>query len=179
MRIATWNIRGFGAQNKKSMINCLIKEEHLDLVGLVETKHAELSQWDIVRCWGHQSSQHIHNTAIEGSGGIIVSWHQDSFTLANCIANQRWICAIGEFTRNQFKCAVCVLYAPNGQAERLQLWNQLCLLQSRIEVPMVLMGDFNEVLSIHERRGATELSQGMRNLQDLVLDLQLIDMEIG
>jgi len=44
---------------------------------------------------------------------------------------------------------------------------------------MVLMGDFNEVLSLHERRGATELSQGMRDLQDLVLDLQLIDMEIG
>ena len=73
MRIAAWNIRGFGAQNKKSMINCLIKENYLDLVGFVETKHAELSQWDMVRCWGHQSSQYIHNSAVEGSGGIIVS----------------------------------------------------------------------------------------------------------
>jgi len=179
MRIAIWNIRGFGAHNKKSMIKCLIKEDYLDLVGLVETKHAELSQWDIGKCWGHQGSQHMHITAVEGSSGIIVSWHQDSFTLINCIANQRWICVIGEFTRSQFKCAICVMYAPNGQSERLQVWNQIQSLHSVIEEPMVLMGDFNEVLSLHERRGATELSQGMRDFQDLVLDLQLIDMEIG
>jgi len=146
------------------MINYLIREEHLDLVGLVETKHAVLSQWDIVRCWGHQSSQYIHNTAVEGSGGIIVTWLQDSFSLTNCIANQRWICVIGEFIKHQFKCAVCVLYAPNGQSERMHVWNQIRLLKLRIEVPLMIMGDFNEVLSIHERRGASELSQGMRDL---------------
>ena len=44
MKIASWNIRGFGAERKKSMIKSLIKEEMLDLIGLVETKHNEVTE---------------------------------------------------------------------------------------------------------------------------------------
>ena len=41
------------------------------------------------------------------------------------------------------------------------------------------MGDFNEVLDPNERKGATSLTEGMRELQSLLFDLQLTDMEIG
>jgi len=40
------------------------------------------------------------------------------------------------------------------------------------------MGDFNEVLSPDERRGGSVITQGMRELQHLVQDLQLVDMQI-
>jgi len=33
MKLATWNIRGFGAESKKSMIKSLIKEVILELLG--------------------------------------------------------------------------------------------------------------------------------------------------
>jgi len=48
-----------------------------------------------------------------------------------------------------------------------------------MDIPWVIMGDFNEVLSPHERRGAQEISQGMRDFQNFVLGLQLNDIDIG
>ena len=47
MRIATWNVRGLGSENKKRMVKNLIREESIELIGLVETKHADFSKWDV------------------------------------------------------------------------------------------------------------------------------------
>jgi len=41
------------------------------------------------------------------------------------------------------------------------------------------MGDFNEVLYPSERRGAVVLTQGMKELLDLIADLKLVDTDIG
>ena len=44
MRIATWNIRDLGGEGKKNTVKNLIKEEIIDLIGLVETKYFDVSQ---------------------------------------------------------------------------------------------------------------------------------------
>jgi len=44
MRVASWNIRGWGTEGKKTMVKNLIKEECIELIGLVETKHFDVSQ---------------------------------------------------------------------------------------------------------------------------------------
>ena len=167
MKIATWNIRGFGAEGKKHMIKSLIKEEMLELIGLVETKHNEVSDWKVQKCWGQSGANYMHVTTVNGSGGLLVSWHQEAFTLHNSFAKERWLCVVGEFHKSGVKCAVCLVYAPNDHQERLIVWDQLRAIRSIIEVPMVLMGDFNEVLSPTERQGGSGASQGMCELQNL------------
>ena len=113
MKIASWNIRGFGAEKKKSMIKALIKEEMLDVIGLVETKHSDNTEWDMRSCWGHSGSEHMHVTAVQGSGGILLSWHQENFILHNSFAKERWLCVVGDFTKSGIQCAICLVYAPN------------------------------------------------------------------
>jgi len=68
MRITTWNIRGWGAEGKKATVKNLIKEERIDLIGLVETKHTEVSQWDIMKCWGRQDAEWVQAPTTSGSG---------------------------------------------------------------------------------------------------------------
>jgi len=50
MKIAVWNIRGIGSSSKKNMIRSLIREKAIDIIGLVESKHNELSVHDINNC---------------------------------------------------------------------------------------------------------------------------------
>jgi len=50
MKIASWNIRGFGDENKKNMINTLICKESIDIIGLIETKQSEIPQWMLKKC---------------------------------------------------------------------------------------------------------------------------------
>ena len=95
------------------------------------------------KCWGHSGSEHMHVTAVQGSGGILLSWHQEVFKLHNSFAKERWLCVEGEFIKSRVKCAVCLVYAPNGHQERLAVWNQLRGIRSISAVPLILMGDFN------------------------------------
>jgi len=50
MKIASWNIRGFGIENKLKLIKTLMREENLDLIGLIEAKHSEVSRWVLRKC---------------------------------------------------------------------------------------------------------------------------------
>jgi len=95
MRLAVWNIRGIGSEEKKIIVKKLIKEENIDLVGLVETKHSDISIWNIRKIWGDQKVDGVHSPAMSGSGGLLVSWNEDIFKVASSLVTQRWICVFG------------------------------------------------------------------------------------
>jgi len=101
MRLGSWNIRGFGTDNKKSMIKDLIRSENLDMIGLVETKHNEVTQWDLSKCWGKIQSDFTDVAARSNSGGIIATWNQETFALNNSFAASRWLCLVGTFQQIQ------------------------------------------------------------------------------
>ena len=179
MRIASWNIRGFGGENKKSMIRRLVSSENIEIMGMVETKQSDISQGELQKCWGRIAFDYFQIAAIHNSGGLLLTWKQESFKPYNSLATQRWLCVIGELTLSQTQCAIWLVYAPSDHQGRLQLWNQLRSVKSNIDTPCIFMGDFNEVLHPDERRGAISLSQGMREFQNFIMDLQLVDMDIG
>jgi len=68
----------------------------------VETKHSEISQWDVMKVWGQQNVEWIHLPATNGSGGIIVTWHKDAFYAISSLVAQRWICVLGVFLYENF-----------------------------------------------------------------------------
>jgi len=70
------------------------------------------------------------------------------------------------------------VYAPSDHRGRLIVWDQLRALKQHIKFPFMLMGDFNEVIAIAERKGASQLTVGMRELSGLLQDLQFIDLDI-
>ena len=82
MRIAVWNVRGVGAMSKKKMVKTLIKEESIDIIGLVETKHRSITAKDMNYYWENHDSEWMPVPTKEGgSGGIILTLIKDSFLL--------------------------------------------------------------------------------------------------
>jgi len=179
MKVAVWNIRGIGAEAKKVTVKKLINAEKIDMMGLVETKHNTFSPWLISKLWGHHNIGWAHIPAENSSGGILVSWHHDSFKEIRTLVSNRWICVFGEFVQEGFVCAICVLYAPNNQHERLELWNILRALRQHLSIPLILMGDFNEVVNLEERKNATHVTTSMKELRDFIQDLQMHDLDIN
>jgi len=79
MKIASWNIRGFGDENKKNMIKTLICKESIDIIGLIETKQSEIQQWMLKKCWGRTAFDFFQIDAIQNSGGLLLTWKQQAF----------------------------------------------------------------------------------------------------
>jgi len=172
MTIAVWNIRGLGSRAKKEMVKSLIVQERVVIIGLVESKHNEITLQDLHSCWGNQDIDWLHVPTKEGgSGGLILTWLKDSFDLVEHQIMQHWISATGILQQSNFRCQICIVYAPNDRHERLDVWNQLRELRATSSVPWLLMGDFNEVVQPQERRGATVMTPSMRELAHFLQDV--------
>ena len=48
-----------------------------------------------------------------------------------------------------------MVYAPNLWSERRILWEELLGLRNDVTVPLLAIGDFNEVFSTNERKGGS------------------------
>lgn len=59
---------------------------------------------------------------------------------------------------NQGKFALTLVYAPNELTERCLLWEKLVHLKQLVQGPWLIMGDFNNVLSVEERMGGLQPS---------------------
>ena len=120
MIIAVWNVRGLGSSSKKEMVRSLIRKERVEMIGLVESKHTEITMQDINSCWGYQDVEWVQVPAeVGGSGGLILSWLKDSFTLVEVKTMQNWILAVGIMQQSNFRCTICTGYEPNDRHERL------------------------------------------------------------
>ena len=73
------------------MIKGFISEEQLDLIGLTETKHCVLSQWEMRKCWGNLTAEWMHVLAKQSSGGLILSWNQETFSLYNSFCKAKMV----------------------------------------------------------------------------------------
>ncbi|KAF5206108.1 reverse transcriptase, partial [Thalictrum thalictroides] len=73
---------------------------------------------------------------------------------------------------------VTVVYASNSKQERKTLWNDLCRLQSSINGPWTILGDFNCVLASTERYGCEPVHpHDIEEFVDCVNTLGLVDLQ--
>ena len=64
------------------MIKTLIKEESIDIIGLVESKHRSITVNGMNSIWGNLDIEWLQIPAEEGgSGGIIRTWSKELFSL--------------------------------------------------------------------------------------------------
>ena len=69
------------------------------------------------------------------------------------IRGQRWTCVKDMTREKDFNCAIYLEYGPHIREGKLQLWKELLELREKIGVPMLIIGDFKEILILEERIG--------------------------
>jgi hypothetical protein len=52
---------------------------------------------------------------------------------------------------SSFNCMIVVVYAASSVNERADLWEEITTLKFAFELPLVVLGDFNETLHANER----------------------------
>ena len=133
--------QGLWVRGEKLTVKKFIKEENVDLLGLVENKQSDISMRNIRKTWGNQNVEWVYYPVMSGSGGVLVSWNKDVFEDVSSRVS-----VFGQFVPESFTCVVCVLYAPNDQRDRRELWHRLKESTQHLAIPLLLMGDYNEVL---------------------------------
>ncbi|KAJ0967195.1 hypothetical protein J5N97_024112 [Dioscorea zingiberensis] len=175
LKIVCWNCRGSASSKTVGRIRALIRDLHPDIICLVETRADENRALKFCRKFA-KAWEWAAIPSIGMSGGIITLWNkrvgqvtpiaQSQFALHLIISSElpkEWI-----FT---------TIY--NSQSSHIQrdLWHDLTVLSS-LNLPWILTGDFNAILSSEEHRGGPfdHYSLKSRHFNDFISHNHLFDL---
>ncbi|XP_057733783.1 uncharacterized protein LOC130948945 [Arachis stenosperma] len=149
------------------------------MLGLLETKREIISKYDVARIWGTSSVGWEVVESVGAAGGLLLMWDDMIFKRSNCYKGERWVCIEGLVTKNNFQCAVCLVYGAHGREKKRVVWEELSYVAGLCQVPFCLLGDFNEILQIEDRKGATSLPVSAEEFKSWVQDMELVDLPLN
>ncbi|GKD90473.1 RNA-directed DNA polymerase, eukaryota [Tanacetum coccineum] len=126
MIIGSININGVGTVPKKEWARDLCRENHLNFIGIQETKTNKEDLNFILSLWGKNNCDFAVTKSCGSSGGIIAIWDSSLFKKRNVINNEDgFIAIIGDWINIGIECLMIVVYAPQDVNKKILLWNQM------------------------------------------------------
>ncbi|XP_016207055.1 uncharacterized protein LOC107647498 [Arachis ipaensis] len=176
MTFASWNVRGLAGTGKLSIVKNFRKKFNVHVLGLIETKKEVMTKFEVVQLWGNDGVGWEFVEAEGASGGLLLMWDNTVFNLSSCYKGARWLCVDGVLLKNNFRCAFCLVYSEHDREEKLVVWEELSFLSGLCQIPFCFMGNFNEIVQMEERLGATSLPRSAAEFKSWVHDMELMDL---
>lgn len=92
---------------------------------------------------------------------------------------QYWILLHCCFSSLNFNTFIAMVYAPCAEADKKCLWKSIAYELVHLVDPILLIGDFNQVLHSSERSSSHLSSTRVRNFKLLIDSLSLLDLNLN
>lgn len=180
MKVFCWNIRGLNSHSRQRFLRSWIGKNKPVIGGVLET-HVSKDNADFVHNASFPGWRGDHNYEFSENGRIWVVW--DPAVSVICLHKSAQIMLCGVFvptTGESF--SVAFVYAYNTVAHRRPLWEDLNLIMQNSpakERPILVLGDFNQILSANEHFSILPHNlplAGMTELHNCLLDNDLSDL---
>lgn len=96
---------------------------------------------------------------------MVFSWNELLFSESKILTYKRYILVEGKLIQEGIDVSFLLVHAPSCSQERFDLWRDLMNLKKSISMPLMMFGNFQEVLEPEEIIGNEVTSQGMKDFQ--------------
>jgi len=151
MKVVCWNIQGIKKRQAISELKFLIKKHLPDLVFILETMVNTTNIQKILPQLGFDHYDFV--PPLNHSGGIAVLWNNGTIHASILLKEQRAIHMLVHDTENSKNSIISGVYAPTQTKDKNAFWERLTRMNTIIDVPWCLMGDFNELASANDKLG--------------------------
>ncbi|XP_048496375.1 uncharacterized protein LOC125495639 [Beta vulgaris subsp. vulgaris] len=173
-KILIWNVRGLNSQQKKKDVNLVINSQKVGLIGLLETKVKAHNMGEIYlnmfKGWCFTSNSSYHR-----GGRIVLAWNPKNFQVNILMCTSQVIHCLLTPASGLQRLHCTIVYASNDAKEREVLWQDLENIVNGIQIPWVVVGDYNCVLNPHERIGSIVRQQETERLQRAMVNHEWIE----
>ena len=166
MNIFAWNSCGLGMSHKKNSIRNRLINNNIGICFLLETKKNNCCDSFIRNLWNIATVKWAFLESIGKSGGIIAMWDSSVFEVSSVEFGGQWINLCGTYIPSSFNCMIIGVYVASSVKERADMWEEITTLKFAFELPLVVLGDFNETLHAHERSSGHLNSSGSTSFRD-------------
>jgi len=153
MKIIAWNVQGAKKCQLREEIRYLLKKQQLDLLFLIETMVSESTTKHILPHLGFEFYDYI--LLVNHSGGIWVMWNTKNMLANVLLKEDRAIHMLVFDVLVQKFSIISGVYAPAQPSQKDVFWSHLRHLNSVIDHPWCLIGDFNELESPADKTGGS------------------------
>lgn len=176
MTILSWNCRGLAATTTTRELRDICRSHKPEIVFLMETRAPKER---IVRYRRMLKFQHDFSVEPRGfSGGLCLLWTRN--VEIQVISSSLNFIHVNVFlleSKDVFECTF--VYGNPIFQQRRNLWDKILALLTNRNSPWCCLGDFNEMLSNHDKDGARPLQQNRVDLFRSFLDRAgLMDLEL-
>nr|GEW96418.1 RNA-directed DNA polymerase, eukaryota [Tanacetum cinerariifolium] len=129
-------------------------------------------------CLGHKTKKEWIEASLGASGGILCIWEATIFKKDNVTISNNFIAIYETWLPNNSKILFIVVYAPQQTSSKRIMWDYISALLGRWNRDSIIMGDFNEVRSIDERRGSIFNPYSARRFDRFISNFGLVDVKL-
>nr|ABD32493.2 hypothetical protein MtrDRAFT_AC147482g45v2 [Medicago truncatula] len=113
-----------------------------------------------------------------GGTGLVFSWNELLFSESKILTYKRYILVEGKLIHEGIDVSFLLVHAPSCSQERFDLWRDVMNLKKSISMPLMMFGDFQEVLEPEEIIGNEVTSQGMKDFQHCIAEMNLVELPL-
>ena len=172
MKIITWNIRGSGSVDKKS-IKRLLCRVNPDVAVLQEVKREVADRNLIGSIWKSRFKEWVLLLAIRRAGGLLVIWDVTTIRVIDSLIGAFLVSIHIEDERD--KWWLTGVYGPSSHNGRGLFWDELAGLGSICEAKWCIGGDFNVVREVNEKLNSDSVTRSMKIFDELIREMGLVD----
>lgn len=176
MIIISWNIRGLNARVKKSSLRKLISRHDPKFIFLQETKMESLNPKTIRSIWNSDDIDWLFIPSIGNSGGLLSMWKIDYFSLTSHKSENNWIALNGKIPSKNFQGVLVNVYNPCCRVSRSKVWTSISDYWAESQSPMLMVGDFNEVLDPSDRGSGISSQLGVLDFKNFIQQTHLMEI---
>jgi endonuclease/exonuclease/phosphatase family metal-dependent hydrolase len=105
-------------------------------------------------------------------------WDNSVFEVNSIEFVGQWISLCGMHIPSSFNCMIVSVYAASSVKERADLWEEIITLKFAFELPLVMLGDFNETLHANERSSGNLNLSGSTSFHRFISDCELVEFNM-
>ncbi|CAL9010471.1 unnamed protein product [Prunus brigantina] len=172
MDICCWNVRGAASSKFKSNVLDLIRTHHLDMLFLCEPRISGAKAISVVKTLGFPCFEVVD--AVGFSGVLWLLW-DDSRVHVEVVGTSDQTISACVARNGQDPWLFTGVYASPNAVKRGKMWDYLSFVAASHNMPWLIAGDFNELLTADEKFGGVLecKSKGFKNWVD---DNEMIDL---
>ncbi|GJV47243.1 RNA-directed DNA polymerase, eukaryota [Tanacetum coccineum] len=172
------DLEGLGHKTKKEWIKELTSKNKINFMAIQETKMHSIAHMEVKFMWGNSNYDYVYSEALGNSGGILCVWEASIFKKEYATISDNFVAIYGTWLPSNSKLLFVAIYAPQQASCKRVLWDYVSSLVDRWNGEAVIMGDFNEVRSMDERRGSCFNPSSARAFDHFISSSGLVDVKL-
>lgn len=179
--VFSWNVRGLNGYGQQRVVCSWLQSLGSSVGALLETHVQEENVLSVLRATA-PGWRFDNNYSHAAGGRIWLLWSPAISVVVYLKTDQLILCGVMDPATGT-NCTLAFIYAHNSEGERRSLWSDLATIANNSLVassPLVIMGDFNQILLAEEHFSLKPYDlpiRGMIDFQECLEENSLSDMD--